>query len=214
METPILIGSGTTSIVLTNDYNTVSKMFDNMIDFNKEVKNMKDINKVVDKLYNIQTMISYDNNTKSIEYKYIPYNLEEILKGNIEKVININSVIIDIIKILQSLHENNIVHRDFKAKNIQLTENLKPFVIDLGSTKIFNKDLNKNDIDNLEKLKREDIDKLWYLIIQLVFKIEYKLSYKKNTIEKFKKNKKELFNIFNSKNKYNLVNLIKIFETI
>jgi serine/threonine protein kinase len=214
METPILIGSGTTSIVLTNDYNTVSKMFDNMIDFNKEVKNMKDINKVVDKLYNIQTMISYDNNTKSIEYKYIPYNLEEILKGNIEKVININSVIIDIIKILQSLHENNIVHRDFKAKNIQLTEDLKPFVIDLGSTKIFNKDLNKNDIDNLEKLKREDIDKLWYLIIQLVFKIEYKLSYKKNTIEKFKKNKKELFNIFNSKNKYNLVNLIKIFETI
>jgi tRNA A-37 threonylcarbamoyl transferase component Bud32 len=214
MKTPILIGSGTTSIVLTNDYNTVSKMFDNMIDFNKEVKNMKDINKVVDKLYNIQTMISYDNNTKSIEYKYIPYNLEEILKGNIEKVININSVIIDIIKILQSLHENNIVHGDFKAKNIQLTEDLKPFVIDLGSTKIFNHDLNKNDIDNLEKLKREDIDKLWYLIIQLVFKIEYKLSYKKNTIKEFKKNNKNLFNIYNSKNKYNLVNLIKIFETI
>lgn len=214
MEIPILIGSGTTSIVLTNDYNTVSKIFDNMIDFKKEVNNMKDINKVIDKLYNIQTMIKYDTNTKSIEYKYIPYNLEEILKGNIEKVININSVIIDIIKILQSLHENNIVHGDFKAKNIQLTEDLKPFVIDLGSTKIFNQDLNKNDINNLEKLKREDINKLWYLIIQFIFKIEYKLSYKKNTIEEFKKNNKNLFNIFNSKNKYDLVNLIKIFETI
>ena len=213
METPILIGSGTTSIVLTNDYNTVSKMFDNMIDFNKEVKTMKEINKVVDKLYNIQTMISYDNNTKSIEYKYIPYNLEEILKGNIEKVIDTNNVIIDVIKILQSLHENNIVHGDFKAKNIQLTEDLKPIIIDLGSTTILNGELNKNDIDNLEKLKREDIDKLWYLIIQLVFKIEYKLSYKKNTIEQFKKNNKKLFSIFNSKNKYDLVNLIKIFET-
>ena len=213
METPILIGSGTTSIVLTNDYNTVSKMFDNMIDFNKEVKTMKEISKVVDKLYNIQTMISYDNNTKSIEYKYIPYNLEEILKGNIEKVIDTNNVIIDVIKILHSLHENNIVHGDFKAKNIQLTEDLKPIIIDLGSTTILNGELNKNDIDNLEKLKKEDIDKLWYLIIQIVFKIEYKLSYKKNTIEKFKKNNKNLFSIFNSKNKYDLVNLIKIFET-
>lgn len=213
METPILVGSGTTSIVLTNDYNTVSKIFDNILDFNKEVKIMIEIRKVIDKLYNIQMMISYDNNTKSIEYKYIPYNLEEILKGNIEKNIDTNSVIIDVIKILQSLHENNIVHGDFKAKNIQLTEDLKPIIIDFGSTTIFNEDLNKNDVNNFSKLKREDIDKLWYLIIQLVFKIEYKLSYKKNTIEEFKKNNKKLFNIFNSKNKYDLVNLIKIFET-
>ena len=207
-----VVGRGTTSVVFIKDKNTVSKMFNSSFDYFKERTIMFHINYINNNLFNSIKMITFNNSEKTIDYAYIPYNLEQILSNSNYYILNNEqtyNIIISIIKSLESLHNNYIIHGDFKSKNIQLTEKLEPYIIDFGLSRI---DETK-EMFNI--LKRDDIDKLWYIIIQLILKIDYRRSYKniKNNLKKIEENHAVLCGIYNKK-KYDLNSIKKYFISL
>lgn len=207
-----VVGRGTTSVVFIKDNNTVSKMFNSNFDYFKERTIMFHINYINNNLFNSIKMITFNNSEKTIDYAYIPYNLEQILSNSNYYILNNEqtyNIIISIIKSLESLHNNYIIHGDFKSKNIQLTEKLEPYIIDFGLSRI---DETK-EMFNI--LKRDDIDKLWYIIIQLILKIDYRRSYKniKNNLKKIEENHAVLCGIYNKK-KYDLNSIKKYFISL
>lgn len=207
-----VVGRGTTSVVFIKDKNTVSKMFNSNFDYFKERTIMFHINYINNNLFNSIKMITFNNSEKTIDYAYIPYNLEQILSNSNYYILNNQqtyNIIISIIKSLESLHNNYIIHGDFKSKNIQLTEKLEPYIIDFGLSRI---DETK-EMFNI--LKRDDIDKLWYIIIQLILKIDYRRSYKniKNNLKKIEENHAVLCGIYNKK-KYDLNSIKKYFISL
>lgn len=207
-----VVGRGTTSVVFIKDKYTVKKKFNSNFDYHKERTIMFHINYINDYLFNCIKMLTFNNSEKTIDYVYIPYNLEQILlNSNYYKLSNEQTynIIISIIKSLESLHNNYIIHGDFKSKNIQLTENLEPYIIDFGLSR---KDEKKELFDIL---KKDDIDKLWYIIIQLILKIDYRKSYKeiKNNLTKIEVNHSVLCGIYN-KRKYDINSIKKYFISL
>ena len=99
------------------------------------------------------------------EMEYYPYNLEKYLANSYDFEMNteqINKILFILTKTLSSLHRRDIVHGDFKAKNIMLDKELNPIVIDF-------------DLSETET-KESDIRKFHILIYQLLYKVEYKPS--------------------------------------
>ena len=121
-------------------------------------------------------MISFDKDKEYIVLPYIPYNLEKIIIGESKKKLtdlNIVMVIQELLLCLRDLHKNNIIHGDYKAKNVQINNSLKPIVIDFGLSCI------NFDNDDCEKQKMGDLMKMWFIIIQLLLGVDYKTSYQK-----------------------------------
>jgi serine/threonine protein kinase len=109
-------------------------------------------------------MLSFNDSLKKINLMYIPFNLEnlccEAKTTNICSDIDINLLIYEILLILESLHKHEIVHGDFKAKNIQLCRNNKPYIIDFDLTII-----EFDDYEHFMKLATDDLHKMKLLII-------------------------------------------------
>ena len=55
-----------------------------------------------------------------------------------------NKIAIELLLGLKSLHNSNIIHNDFKAKNIQVTDNSTIKIIDFDSSDFNLKTSNKN----------------------------------------------------------------------
>ena len=178
-----VLGHGESAIVVSKNDTTVIKIFKSVKYFDNEVN-------VYKKLYenNVQRtaeMINFDKNVKHIVLPYIPYNLEKIIIGESEKKLddlNIVLLIQELLLCLRDLHDNNIIHGDYKAKNVQINNSLKPIVIDFGLSYM------NLDNDDYEKQKMDDLMKMWFIIIQLLLGIDYKSSYqrKKGNIKKIK----------------------------
>lgn len=198
-----IIGIGTTSTVVINTNNTVTKMFSKQKDYLKEKDILNHVNAHSNRLYRTVNMIEFDDNLKTINLPFIPYNLEEIIINETIKKLTehkIYEIIIDIICILLYLHNNNITHGDFKAKNIQLDRELRPVIIDFGLSNYFH-----SSNEEYDTRMKEDIDKLWFLIIQLILKMEYKRSYTrlKSNLNEINKKHPRLIEIYN-KSKYDI----------
>jgi serine/threonine protein kinase len=212
MNDSIIIGNGTTSIVVINDDKTVTKKFKKQKDYVKEKDILNYINENNQNLYRTITMLNFDDSSKSIDFSFIPNNLEECIGKTNKKISNkvTNKIIIDTVLILLKLHELKITHGDFKAKNIQLDEEFRPIIIDYGLSNYYYT-LSEECLKNM----RDDVDKLWFLIIQLLLNIEYKKSYTKiNTnINEIKKQHPRLIEIYNT-SKYDIEFIKDYFITI
>ena len=203
-----VLGHGESAIVVSKNDTTVIKIFKSVKYFDNEVN-------VYKKLYenNVQRtaeMITFDKNVKHIVLPYIPYNLEKIIIGESEKKLddlNIVLVIQELLLCLRDLHDNNIIHGDYKAKNVQINNLLKPIVIDFGLSYM------NLDNDDYEKQKMGDLMKMWFIIIQLLLGIDYKSSYqrKKGNIKKIKMYLPGLIDIYDEKN-YNITDIINFFN--
>ena len=114
---------------------------------------------------NIPNTIQYfkiDPSIKMIEMDYYPYNLENYFQSCYNFQMNkqqIYKILFELTLSLNELHYNNIVHGDFKAKNIMLDINLNPIIIDF-------------DLSQIET-KESDIKKFHYLIYQLLYNVPY-----------------------------------------
>jgi len=128
--------------------------------FDREIRSYNSIKK--HKIRNIIHYRKIHEDIKMIEMNFYPYNLENYFKNcyNFEMTPEqIYKILFELTFSLSALHHNNIVHGDFKAKNIILDTNLNPIIIDF-------------DLSEVET-KESDIKKFHYLIYQLLYKVEY-----------------------------------------
>jgi serine/threonine protein kinase len=206
-----MIDEGQSSVVyFNNNENSVSKAFKNQKAFEHEKYILHILNE--QQICNHAKMLSFNDSLKKINLMYIPFNLEnlccEAKTTNICSDIDINLLIYEILLILESLHKHEIVHGDFKAKNIQLCRNNKPYIIDFDLTII-----EFDDYEHFMKLATDDLHKMKLLIIQLIMMNDYKSTYTKyNTnISRIRSDNEELADLLTNKN-YNLENIIEYFK--
>ena len=203
-----VLGHGESAIVVSKNDTTVIKMFKSSSHFDNEVNVYKKLYK--NSVQRTAEMIDFDKKVKHIVLPYIPYNLEKIIIGECQKKLddlNIVLVIQELLLCLRDLHDNNIIHGDYKAKNVQINNLLKPIVIDFGLSYM------NLDNDDYEKQKMGDLMKMWFIIIQLLLGIDYKSSYqrKKGNIKKIKMYLPGLIDIYDEKN-YNITDIIDFFN--
>ena len=114
-------------------------------------------------LNNVIKFSKIDRDICMIEMDYYPYDLESYFAGKYEFILTETqkkNILYNVIHVLYMLNTNSIVHGDFKAKNILLDKDFKPFItdFDLGL---------KGTLEN-------DVHKLKLLICQMLYKMEYK----------------------------------------
>jgi len=81
-----------------------------------------------------------DNEQFYLVMDYLPYSLEEYLKGEIQdRIRNFDQhrVMRELAQALAHAHSHNVIHRDIKPSNILLNEDGRPFLTDFGISKLF-----------------------------------------------------------------------------
>jgi thiamine kinase-like enzyme len=142
----ILSESRYTDVYVDIPNNVVYKYFNAKTRFDREIYFMNLIDKN-DNLKNTNNFIKYnkyDKEKKMIILPYIKYNLEKLIR-KIEIIEN--NYKIDKNKLIKKnnrLYEttcitNNIIHNDFRLKNIQMDENFNLIMIDFENSKEINK---------------------------------------------------------------------------
>lgn len=209
-----LIGKGESSKI----YQSLNKqMVLKFFKHNKTYQHEKHILLILKKkkICNHAEILSFNDEKNMIELKYITNNfnttLVKLCNGKmahrVTMPITINKLIYKILLILDSLHKYEIIHGDFKDKNIMLGMNCEPFVIDFDLCQV-----EFNDYEHLYELMCSDLHKMKLLIIQLLWNIDYKTSYTMydNYMKKIKISSPYLYKLLSNK-KYNLDKLIEYF---
>lgn len=196
----VLIGEGNSGRIFKMDNKIVKKVFKNKKFFEAELNILEKIkgSKYIVKIHKIDKQ----NNTLFMEY--VPYNLECIINGKYNKKLyqfNKNKIAIELLLGLKSLHNSNIVHNDFKAKNIQVTDNNTIKIIDFDSSDFNLKTSNK---------KIEDINKAKIIILQLINKRSFNHTFKNrfNYIDNIKEGKFKDVMTLNRNNLTELINYL------
>jgi len=210
----VLIGEGESGKVYL-DYceTTVSKFFKKKSVYEHE-KHILSI--LTEKnICNHAEIISYSDDQNMIKTKYITnkFNttLQKLCNGEMNHreilPITIAQLIYKILLILDSLHKHEVIHGDFKDKNIMLGINCEPFVIDFDLCVV-----EFNDYDHLYELMCNDLHKMKLLIIQLLWNVDYKTSYTQydDYMKKIETNTPYLYKLLSNKN-YNLDKLVEYF---
>jgi len=143
------------------DNNQVCKKFTTL----KKFKNELEFLQYVQHLESVIKLIDYDIRSKNIILEYISISLDNIIKLKQLKSDEKIDIMKQICKYIIDSHELGIVHNDLKSKNILLTEDYKIKVIDY-------------DLATWNTNPARDIKQFKFLIIQLLFDIDYVQSYK------------------------------------
>ncbi len=229
-----LIGEGESGKVYLNYCETtVSKFFKKKSVYEHE-KHILSI--LTEKnICNHAEIVSYNDDQNMIETKYITnkfnttlqnlcgtsefceYDRDPVLMNNrvTTTPITIARMIYKILLILDSLHKHEIIHGDFKDKNIMLGMDGKskyqldyePFVIDFDLCVV-----EFDDYDHLYELMCDDLHKMKILIIQLICNESYitALHTYKYNMGNIKKDTPYLYKLLSNK-KYNLDKLVEYF---
>jgi serine/threonine protein kinase len=214
----ILSESRYTDVYVDIPNNVVYKYFNAKTRFDREIYFMNLIDKN-DNLKNTNNFIKYkkyDKEKKMIILPYIKYNLEKLIRKiqiieNNNKI-DKNKLIKKIIDCMKQLHKNNIIHNDFRLKNIQMDENFNLIMIDFENSK----EINKLKLEEKNKLLKQELNLLKFIIIQIVYNLNYKDAerfYKKENfyLNKFNNDYPQLKDLFKL-NQYNLDNLYNFFQ--
>ena len=185
-------------------------IFRKLFVYYKKLKSYFILNNLINKLkYLISRIfikvkkISKDDNT--IYMEYVPYNLDKIITGKYPKTLhqfNKVKIITNFLEGLKSLHDNGIIHNDFKAKNIQVTENSDVRIIDFDSSDFGLKSITK---------RTEDINKAKIIILQIINKRTYNyiLKNKDDFLNKIEDEKMRTVMEFGRNNLSELINYVK-----
>ena len=118
-------------------------------------------------LENVVKVYSILKRNMHIIMEFVPYNLEDLIIGK-EKIsfdnFDKNEIVNGLLLAVKQLHGRNIIHNDYKAKNIQITSDSKVKVIDF--------DLSDFGVKNIKK-KTEEVNKLKYIILQILYNTKY-----------------------------------------
>jgi len=190
----------------------------NSANFQKEIRLYEKI-----KNKNIPNIIKfsfYDEKIKMIEMDYYPYNIENYLadKYNIDiSNTQINTIIFKIVFTLKTLHNNLIIHGDYKAKNMMLDRDFNLIIIDFDMSSCYD---NNNILESrisIEKINTEmkdDIKKLNFLIYQLLYKVEYKPKLYNNYNKMIETIKKDHFELASAMKNLNIDKILSYFSKL
>ena len=140
----------------------VRKVFKSKFAFEGE----SNVYKKTDGIPNVVKVYKILKRNMHIIMEFVPHNLENLIIGkepDFDKF-DKNKIVNELITGLISLHSRNIYHNDYKAKNVQITKDSGVRIIDF--------DLSDFDIINTKK-RVEEINKLKYIILQILFKEKY-----------------------------------------
>ena len=196
-----LVGEGNSGTIYQIEGNMAKKVFKNKKFFEAELQ-------ILEKTKGIKNVIkvkkvSKDDNT--IYMEYVPYNLDKIITGKYPKTLhqfNKVKIITNFLEGLKSLHDNGIIHNDFKAKNIQVTENSDVRIIDFDSSDFGLKSITK---------RTEDINKAKIIILKIINKRTYNyiLKNKDDFLNKIEDEKMRTVMEFGRNNLSELINYLK-----
>lgn len=181
----------------------VRKVFKSKFAFEGE----KNVYERTENISNVVKVYKILNRNMHIIMEFVPYNLENLIIEKNESIDNFNKnrIINELVQGVIDLHNNKIYHNDYKAKNIQITADSGVRIIDF--------DLSDFGIINPKK-RIEEINKLKYIILQIIFKVKYYPEFynKRNKyLQSIDDNKfKDIFKF----NRDNLNQLKKYVETI
>ena len=158
-----LIGFGSSSnVYYLKEHGIVHKEFRLESKYKRERNMLQDIQGIPMVIH----LIRANDANKTLELQYVPFVLENMI---IEKqIINKQNILKQLGEFLVMMQERKMAHNDFKAKNILIYN-------DMSTIKICDFDLgNRNTMDN-----RSDLQKFRYLVVQLVFDLDYKTAWSK-----------------------------------
>jgi serine/threonine protein kinase len=188
------LGSGMSSVVylvVLNDKQIAVKMLNNRRFYEKEKYILQEINKCTDSSLIIR-LLDYIDKHKIL---FIEYNDMVSMEDIIDKIPDNKKLHIakKLFEALQIIHNCNITHGDFKAKNTLISPDYDDIkVIDFGLSEIHtDTDINK------EKRILQDYTKFKFFLLQLFFNAEYD----EYIYEEYPKRILEMNNMINPENK-------------
>lgn len=201
IESVKLIGEGNSGTIYQVEGNMAKKVFKNKKFFDAELQ-------ILERTKGIKNIIKVTKilkEEKTIYMEYIPYNLDKIITGKYPKKLyqfNKVKIITGFLEGLKSLHDNGIIHNDFKAKNIQITENSDVKIIDFDSSDFGLKSIPK---------RTEDINKAKIIILQIINKRTYLHTFKNkhNYLNNIEDEKLRTIMEFGRNNLSELINYVK-----
>lgn len=218
-----MISYGSTSIIIKNDNNTITKRYHNMseiIDNNipkREITFLKKINNHK----NIIKLISY----KEYNEKIYEIELEYCELGCLYQNYNINWKIklnysSQIISGLNYIHNNNIIHGDLNSSNIIINKNGIIKICDFGGSKFVNEDIEVMDTIpyvSPEQIKlgkisfKSDIYSYGIILLEMIYNERLFLNYDISEIINIIENDKvlEVYNINIKKTPIMYKNILK-----
>lgn len=201
IESVKLIDEGNSGTIYQVEGNMAKKVFKNKKFFDAELQ-------ILERTKGIKNIIKVTKilkEEKTIYMEYIPYNLDKIITGKYPKKLyqfNKVKIITGFLEGLKSLHDNGIIHNDFKAKNIQITENSDVKIIDFDSSDFGLKSIPK---------RTEDINKAKIIILQIINKRTYLHTFKNkhNYLNNIEDEKLRTIMEFGRNNLSELINYVK-----
>jgi serine/threonine protein kinase len=200
---------------------------------NSTIKNEANIYIKLKNIKNVPNIYNFYRDELSdyiiLDYKGINLNIYKInnykKQGYIESIKNIIS---SCIKIIEEIHNNNIIHRDIKPSNICIKNNV-PYIIDFGLSKVYIKNsqhIKEKKINNIigsinyvsynilklnEPSRRDDIESFIYVMLYMIISNkEFEIYNNLNIINKKNKN---ILNVF-IKKYINNIEFVKLFDYI
>lgn len=162
--------------------NVIHKVCKNHNKFKKELAFLQDIQEIP----MVVRLIDFDKSQNTIKLEYLPFTLEDLIKKKTLTVQNKISILQQVSMFIIKSQDIGIVHNDLKAKNILVD-------YDMFSIKICDFDISKWGPD-----QSNDIKKFKFLIIQMIFDINYEESYKK-------------YKFYSSKTRHNIFDIDNIY---
>ena len=147
----------------------VRKVFKSKFAFEGE----KNVYEKTANISNVVKVYKILNRNMHIIMEFVPFNLEDLIIEKRNSIDNFdkNKIVKELIQGVIDLHDNKIYHNDYKAKNIQIKPDSGVRIIDF--------DLSDFGIINPKK-SVEEINKLKYIILQILFKVKYYPDFYKN----------------------------------
>lgn len=168
--------------------NVIHKICKNHNKFKKELAFLQDTQEIP----MVVRLIDFDKSQNTIKLEYLPFTLEDLIIKKTLTVQNKIDILQQVSMFIIKSQDIGIIHNDLKAKNILVD-------YDMSSIKICDFDISKWGPD-----QSNDIEKFKYLIIQMIFDINYAESYKKYKYYSSKTG----HNVFNVDNIYDIHDII------
>lgn len=188
----------------------IYKLCDKVYKFNKQTTPARFLNEMLYynkmsslEIPNIMEYLNIDEDIKMIEMKYYPYVLEKYFENAYPFSITKrkkNEIIYNLVNTMKNLHDNNLYHGDYKAKNILMDYNM--------NVKISDFNLSSGNQED----KGGDLRKLNLLIYQILYEVKYDKELYNNYESIFSKIEKDYGSLSINMRNHNLKEIMNYFK--